>query len=751
MFQMMSAWGGVCLYRCEPHSFKQREYSGLRVLRDSDKSGTVIPVSRKSTVVNYRKPIIIYYTMPMAVTFTHFHTRMVNNLVSLINRKRNSGVLFAILQIIILIFLVINAFLHQYSIGDSIKLFFYQFFAWFLVGCAIASVLINQIKSLTELVALSYALGGIASLLTYFVCMLLQKPQFIVWVVIIESLIAFIYIAINWRTLFCYSIETDGVIPCLIVLIFFYILATLVVSLVNILPTENEIVGYYVDWPFWVGNNIAFIKEFPNQNFRLVGTPFKYHYFSSILMAEISLCSAVDIVSLSFSYSFIFSGLLLVFSSYFFCSRLLNGWYAIISLIAMLFTDGQYVTFSWHTLICPFGFDYGYAYSMMAMASLVEIVRRDRWQEYFIPSVVFLAMTTGCKGPNGMVILTGFGIVAIWYLIKKDFMKGFLGGFAWFGAFLLVFLGFIYSPGTLTTDTGSGLKFVCFNPLAHGIYEALEELGFRYPLITAIFADFLFVFKSNIFASCLLTLVLITVIKDLFCRRVDLVVLSLLVSSVAGSILLLFTRQIGGSEMYFYMATFPASILAGIYIIENISLKCVRKALLISIIPLLVYSSVNWYFIKRTVPIAINGFHQIDGSIDFASDLYSCYADASDYDAFIWLRDHTAYDDVVATDSFLEAHGLSNNLLAGVFSERYIWNEIKYAEPKEESLRRNEIVNLLGITPNAAVNQLAEEGVEYLLHSNVNGSALHLDGLDRLTVVFENSHYTIYHIMPRAD
>ena len=115
---------------------------------------------------------------------------MVNNLDSLINRKRNGGVLFAILQIIILIFLVINAYLHQYSIADSIKLFVYQFFAWFLVGCAIANILINQIKSLTELVALSYAIGGVASLLTYFVCMLLQKPQFIVWVVIIESLMS---------------------------------------------------------------------------------------------------------------------------------------------------------------------------------------------------------------------------------------------------------------------------------------------------------------------------------------------------------------------------------------------------------------------------------------------------------------------------------------------------------------------------------------------------------------------------------
>ncbi len=670
-------------------------------------------------------------------------------------RKDSAKLYFALSQGIILFFMIITAVVHHASILNPIRLFAYQFFALFLVGFASFRALRIRTDSLAEIIAISYSAGGVISLLTYMLCMLTLGRSAIIYFVIVEIILSIWYIHSKYQAFSIDSTSSDGMIICLFFLIVYYLLATVSVSFVSSLPSGTEEVAYYWDWPYWVGNNISFTKQFPIQNFRLVGMPFRYHFFSSILMAEAALCTSVDIVYISFHYAYLLGGLLLVFSAYFLATRLLKTkWLVLLTMIAILFTDGRYVTLALHTLYCPFGFDYGYAYSMMAVASLIELVKRDRWREFLIPSVFFLAMTTGCKGPNGMVILIGFGVAAFWLLAKKEYKKGFIGGFIWLGAFLLVFMGFIYSPRTLTAD--SGLKCVLFHPAAQRLYEQLHGtvLGtMGIDGVLKIIPYIIWFFACNLLTGVLLMIAIIKLLRDAIHREIDVIFLIMSCTAIAGAAVMMFTLQSGRSEMYFMMATFPSAALAGTSVIESEGKKTSCKVRLAVIIPLLLYSSGYCYFGRNTIPRLQEGISRVTHGMDYSTTEYTdgpyCFMDGIDYEAFRWVREHTGIHDIIATDSFKNRNGNNNSLLLGIFSERYVWNEIKYTDDKTESDRRNAVIEKLKTDTMTAVSELADEGVKYLLHQVTDDEMKErkLEDTNWLTELYRNEHYVIYEIL----
>ena len=662
---------------------------------------------------------------------------------------------FALLQLMIFVFLVISAISHKSSLLEPVRLYAYQLCIWFLVGFSLVQVFNLRTKQLIEIIALSYALGGIFSLLTYLICMVTIGRTAVLYVSILETAISIWYLLRNREKMFSYTVSTEGFLICLVFLTFFYLLATAAVSFVNTLPDETGGTGYYLDWPFWVGNNIAFTKGFPVQNFRLVGTQFKYHYFSSILMAETSLSTKLDVVRISFYYSYMFSGLLLVFSAYLMCSRLLrNKWYISFAVFSALFTDGLYVVFSGHTLICPFGFDYGYAYSMLALTALIEMLKNNRWRDYFGLSILFIAMATGCKGPCGLIILAGFGVASFWYIGNKQYKKGIVSGFAWLSAFLLVFFIFINSPNVTASD--SVLSIVQLNPVAMGIYNRVLNSNWAviipYPKMLMFLTGIYYIYKSNMLITILVLMTSIKLVRDICSKRLDLSLLIMLSICVAGIAGVLFTSQVHKSETYFLMSIFPAASVSGAYVIEN-EQKRIFRIILIVIAVIFLAGSSELYF-DRTDLFIRDGFHRINKGIDSSAEahyrerVYTLFADNEDYEAFSWLRDHTGIDDVVAVDSFVESHGRDNSMLAGVFSERYIWNESKYSDFPDESARRNKIVDLLAMNPEESIRQMSAENVSYILHAKEETEAEGcLDETDCLINVFQNNHYVIYKIV----
>ena len=662
---------------------------------------------------------------------------------------------FAFLQLIILAFLGISAVSHKSTVSEPLRLYVYQLCVWFLVGFTLVQILSIETKHLNEIVALSYALGAIVSLLTYFICMVTIGRSAVLYVSSLEIAASIWYLYKKRTKVFSYPVSTEGFLLSLLTFAFFYLLATATVSFVNTLPDETGGTGYYLDWPFWVGNNIAFTKEFPVQNFRLVGTPFKYHYFSSILIAETALSTKIDVVRISFYYSYLFSGLLLVFSSFFLCSRILkNKWYIISAVFSALFTDGLYVVFSGHTLICPFGFDYGYAYGMLALASLIELVNNRNWRNYFGLSVLFIAVATGCKGPCGLIILTGFGVASVWYIGNKQYKRGIVSGFAWLSAFLLVFFLFIYSPSVTASD--SVLSIVKLNPVAMGIYNRILGSNWAviipYPRLLMVLTGVYYVFKSNMLMSILVLITGIKLVEEIFSRRMDPILLILFSICAAGIAGVLFTSQVHKSETYFLMTAFSAASVSGVYVIENEQKRGIKTIMIIVGVIFLAGSS-ELYF-ARTDLFIRDGIHRItamaDGSEEahYRERVYTLYADKQDYEAFCWLRDYTGINDVVAVDSFVESHERDNSMLAGVFSERYIWNESKYSDFPDESARRNTIVDLLATNPEESIRQMRAENFSYILHMKEElETHCCLDETDSVIRVFQNRHYAIYKII----
>ena len=667
---------------------------------------------------------------------------------------------FVVFQLVVFLFMMFSTAAHRSGTSELIKLFAYQLFALFLVGYAVVQILNIHVQTLPEIISLSYAMGGIASLISYLIGMLTFGKNANTLMTIIEILLSiwYLYIFKRGKKHLLQQVRIEGFTICILFLVFYYLLATFSVSFANPLPDETGKIAYFVDWPFWVGNNIAFTKGFPNQNFRLVGTPYKYHYFSSILMAQTSLSTCVDVVRISFSYAYIFGGLLLVFSSYFFASRLLKKkLYVVLAMTAILFTDGRFVWLCDHTLVCPFGFDYGYAYGMLALAALIEIVKNERWKDYFIPSVLFLAMTTGCKGPIALVVLGSFGTATL-LMLKSQFRRALMGGSVWLISFLTIFFVFLYSPWTV--NSSSGLTIVRYNPIAQILFEQLLEtkLGaFPFRRVLKVFTGVYYIASSNPLGAVLTVMVIVQLFFN--SRKTEPVLPVLLTATLLGMAAMMFTRQEGSSEMYFMMATFPTAALAGFYNIENDMNRNYRHVLVFFSLVLLIYGSSKWYFGGKTGALqsARSGlqtmrdsysYEKTGKSSHYAGGIYKrLYIDEIDFEAFTWLKDHSGLNEVVATDSFTDFYGHDNSMLAGIFSERYIWNEIKYSGNAEESERRNSIVDMVKSAPEHALEELLAEGVSFLLHSTavkMDEGFNHLEGIEE---VFHNDHYVIYRLL----
>lgn len=666
--------------------------------------------------------------------------------------KNKQKYIIGIFQFIVLFFLLINSIAHKQPIADIGKIFLYQFCCLFIAGYAISRILHIKEDNTARLIASSYALGFTVSLIIYMIFMLLGCRDYMPYVSCLETCVSlFIIYKTNKKENSTNIIHGEnnwfGDAFCLIVMFLLCCAGTIVVSFVNTLPNETGGTSYYVDWPFWVGNNISFTKAFPNENFRMIGTEFKYHFFSSMIYAQMALCTNVDIVAISYYYSYIFSAILLVFSAYYLISKITNKKsITALAMLIILFTDsreGKYATFCWHTLLCPFGFDYGYGFSMMAIACLYEIIKNDKWTGYFPASVLYLAMTTGSKGPNGLVILSGFGMAAFYMLVKRKIKSGIIAGLTWLGVFLLIYFVFINSP--LATGE-SGLQIVGFNKVCQSTYDTLianYRIVGNHPGLK-IFSAIQYLIRINTVVTFLVFVSIVKLIINVLHKRNNPILMCLVMISVVGLGLTVTTEQIGGSQMYFGMSIFPFGTIAGLLAIEETQKKEIRNGLLLFTIAFFGFSS-SIYHNNVLIYKTREGLNRIRNKYSI-SEQAGYFADADDYEAYLWLRNNTDINAIVATDSFVGRHGKDISMSAGVFSERYIWNEVKYAFYPEESARRNEIVNKLNSNPVEAIQELKTENVNYLLLT-VKDNTLEYEALSETKKVFENNNFIIYEII----
>ena len=677
------------------------------------------------------------------------------------NSKKNRYYLL-LLQGLIFSFLLLNYIFHDVSLSTVIKIYLYQFFAWFLTGRAIVRLLKMQVEKYSKIISLSYTFGAISSIIIYFVFMLSGLRAILPLFTVIQSGLTAFFL---YKKQHIDEYETDdyGVGVCLAFLFIYLVLSLCAVSFVSSFPNETSCgTGYYIDWPYWAGNNIAFTKGFPADSFRQTGTEFKYHYFSSILMAQAALSTGVDINWISFYYSSILGGIILVLASYYCATSFVkNKWLVVVLMLTLLFTDGTTTALTWHSIICPFGFDYGYSYGMMSLAILAEIYRKNRFYALFFPSCLFIAMTTGCKGPVGAVVLVAYEITSLLYLIQGRIKQGIVSGLGWFISFLVIYMVFINSSAAFSEASGIqyigglGIDTVITNArwvaaIYNSVLAQYRIMGDH--LLVKIYSVLLYIYRADKAVITLLLVALGLLLHDLVNKRFDGVLLSLLISSLTGILLAIYTTQSGGSQMYFMMGVFPAAAMSGGYALERISNwtqvkhNCfgLYKGLCIVLL-LTIGISVNQYY--ETIIIKVREGISVVRNTYTAEDYGQYFADSTDYKAFEWIKNNTEENAVLAIDSHKDYYGRNNSMIMGVFSQRFIWNETEYVPDSEEAKRRNEIVTNVINNPDEYLSLMRAEGVDFFVHQVRNDGIEYLSQSTLLTEVYANAHYVIYKLL----
>lgn len=664
--------------------------------------------------------------------------------------KYKNRVWFVVLQIMLLFFMLITCIFHNLSLYIGINYFLFQLLCILLPGYA--AYHLWGVKSGDCIVALSisYALGLSLLLVEYLILAIFKAQTLSFPLSFLLFLSSAIYIFKKHKEIKLDSTNFNWIL-CITFIFLILILDLLTVSFVNTIPNEIDINGYYVDWLFWIGNNISFTKGFPPQDYRLCGESFNYHYFSSILLAQSSKITSINITVLSFYFSFFIPAILLVSAAYTLFSKLIKKKeFLFLALFIVLFTEGSSLTYIWHIYFCPFGYDYGYIFGMLSIYELLKLKEQGNLSiKEAILSGLLVAMTTGCKGPVGIVVLIGFGIAAVDYIFQKNYKKGMLLGCIWLGAFLIVY--FLFISGKVTASD-SGLKFLGvskafkLNPFAQPIFLNLKSIyGFPDNKITKIISLILYIYNINK-ASILLFLVALGVlIYLLFQKKFDLTLAITTAICIWGIILTITTKQVGGSEMYFVMSIIPFGIGGGFYAIESISrIKyCYLNFLLAAVIiaGYLNFSS----FCALAYPRARQGILCKNNQLD-KSNHQIYYATRTDLEAYEWLKNNTKEDDIIAIDSIFDSNGQTLEMVAGVFSERYIWNDGKYSANKEEVKRRKDIIERLLSGEFKAAKELTQNGVDFFLQNLQVNPSFYLDDAYGVCI-YENSNFRVYKLI----
>ncbi len=439
--------------------------------------------------------------------------------------------------------------------------------------------------------------------------------------------------------------------------------------------------------------------------------------------------------------------LLATVSYTFFSSVLKKREYIVLAMIISLFAEGSSLTFIWHIYFCPFGYDYGYIFGMLSVYVLSELVKkRDTGVRMISLSAILISMTTGCKGPVGIVILMGFGAVSLYYILQKQYKKGILLGAVWLGAFLLTY--FVFISGDVTASEAS-LKFLGIrgafkvNPYMKKIYSGLTEgYGFSAGRVMKILTILLYLYNLNKAAVLLFIVGILYLLYAWVHKHIDLVLLIFCVICPWGMALTITTAQQGGSEMYFMMSVIPYGAAAGFYAIERMhKVKYLYLNMMLSVVVTAMYLNFssflyNAYFKSRQGLLCIRNQQE-------AADFSIYYATNADYEAYEWIKNHTDKEAIIAADYLFDANNQTQQMVAGVFSERYIWNDGKYSVNTPEIERRKGIIERLLNGDGSAARELKENGVTYFMQNLLVNPDFNLEE-EYGTCVFENPGFRVY-------
>ncbi|MCM1540454.1 MAG: hypothetical protein NC121_04260 [Blautia sp.] len=451
----------------------------------------------------------------------------------------------------------------------------------------------------------------------------------------------------------------------------------------NLLPEPgHDVVFPNQDILFYIGNAISAGKGFPVQEFRFAGQQFRYHYFGSLMLEMASKTTGIPELTLEFCFSWIQAPFLLVTGFWCLMRRMrVSGKWCALGEFLLLFTTGWelivYIAFQEKMYVSPFGYDVGLAFAVLTVTFM--LVQCDLERMHFgVWASVLLAFTlcTGAKAPVAVVILVFLGgVCALWLFGQRKAGQALAYGIPLVAVFVFLFFTVVSEGMSTVSHNQTGLFFSLTGHLyecglGRAYYDMVEKgmpgiLG-KILIILAYF------FGANpviygLFYPALFCRVRREGRKALF--SVD---GSLVASVAAGMLLTLFTKQSGNSQMYFAMTAMPFAAAYDMrWLTDRRRGKSGAEIIFRGAVAAALLASVGCWF-------HILWVHLEEGCVKLArQDVFEDVNNSitwEEYEAFLWIRDHTEEDAVMLCNTAMHDQ-LYENFIVGVCTERQMWIE----------------------------------------------------------------------------
>lgn len=601
-----------------------------------------------------------------------------------------------------------------------------------------------------EYLTISMGLGISINILEYFIIYMFHVDNLILYIFIVISLISRGPLVLKKKELL--NMPKDHGIAYINITVSFIVLCILffTFTIAYITPDKANNTKYYTDVLWNIGNITSISNFFPIQDIRIAGLPFRYHYFSHIFMAVIKSIGKFDSFTLYTKYMPLVIIPLLISSITLVSKRIIHSYVLnIIILIVTVFSTW----FSLHLFMGIWGMPFGMIFALLTVFFFIRCLSEEkRVSLNLLMAVLFLSLTVGIKGPVAVTLLAGIVLTYGYLMIKeKKIMPSIIHGSFFTAGFMISYLALFFCLVSYSNININPFALIESTNLYESLKNFFQGLFINQPMVKSISLLIYYIVQIPTVIFSIIIILCIDAKKGKFS------IFSLL-TCVSGLLFCSFFAQSGKSQIFFIFPLIPIALIGAFSVIETI-LKTRRKHKSITIILLTVfilfatnYSIIdNYTKAKSNIKKYVNTKYNI-GTYT-TSMPHNNGISLNEYNAMIWIRDHTNKDDIFLTDRQYITPDYSLNharyFYYSTFSERRMFLEgYGYIYTTD-----NEFHDLIETRKNLAkqvyenntfsIQKIKKNGVNYIIQSNFISPRFQLD--DELGVaVYHNEDITIY-------
>lgn len=649
-----------------------------------------------------------------------------------------------VLIVSVLAMTVITAMAHRAPFGEALSFFLFQVFCMILPGAAVNCMMpIRQLNRM-ETVLISYVWGYVLNLGVYLLTVPFGLGSYIKIVYAILALVS-VGILICRTDRDCDTeirISRNEIVGIVVIVLLFFVYL-IIFSLRWALTEQGK--DFHNDLLFWIGNTIALKEQFLPIDFRTLYGDYRYHYLGSMQQAVAAIVTDMPVFNLAVRYSYIGGVLIFGLSTSCFVMRMVKKNRAVLlTLVLILFSTGwerqASLTYLWHIYMVPMSFEIAVGFEMLILL-LLFLQNRERKVNLYILTALALcvAVCTGTKGPSGMIVVCGIGIMCIYWMFgRREYTKSVLYGIVSLAGFGIVYV-------TLLASRQQGYVMVTATEVTSGVpgtvqtVDTIQTLGNKFVSAAMWIAGyFRYIFCVNPWTF--VPAILFSGYRILR-RNVSIEHIIMLVMVVIGSVLGYHIQYIGNSQMYFTLAVCPfAAVLAGIGVDSICGLRQntgqLHKMVANSAFVILLFAigclTVTGNYKSRLSDHIRIGFAVLR-DVPYKDTSWNRVMSQSEYQAYDWIRVNTEKDDIFLSDEFFIND--YNPYYPGVFTERriFFYRSDSDIEPGRACYDGDESV----------VGILKEKGVDYIIQSKYRSPDFKLsEALGEN--VFENEEMAVY-------